>query len=244
MADEPAAAARASAPPPLSDQYHKGRKGYALFSGLLLAWVLAGIQVDVRNPVANISVSLATPDMVPIILTVLVLYFAFRTYVEWYQCDDRRRALMPSRIDFVASHIIGISSIFTYGIQQTVPPWLEQLFIDKAPTVLILLAIVLFVPYGKIVQDFISKGFYKGRWYGRTPITRLLTFSSCWSVAQSFYVQFAVASVMGNQILQKGNNTYPAILMASYLLFLLGYSFHEIPFARLQLFRSDKSVKA
>jgi len=49
---------------------------------LLLAWIFVGIQVDARNPVANFSVSLATPDMVPIILTALVLYFATRTCVE------------------------------------------------------------------------------------------------------------------------------------------------------------------
>jgi len=237
MADEPVAAANTSSPPPLSDQYHKGRKGYALFSGLLLAWALAGIQVDARNPVANVRVSLVTPDMVPIILPVLVLYFAFRTCVRWYQCDARRPALIPSRIDFFVSHLIGISSIFTYGIQQTILPWLEQLLIDKAPALLILFAVVLFVFYGRIVGNFIGIRFHQDRWYGRTPLTRTLTIGLCLSAAQSFYLHRAVVYVMGSQIIQKGNSTFPALLMSSYFLFLLGYAFHEIPFSRLHLFR-------
>jgi hypothetical protein len=173
----------------------------------------------------------------PIILTVLVLYFAFRTCVEWYQCDDRRRALIPSRIDFFVSHFIGISSIFTYGMQQTVPPWLEQLFIHKAPTGLILLAVVLFAFYGRIVGNFIGKGFYQDRWYGRTPLTRSLTIGLCLSAAQSFYLHYAVVYVMGGQIIQIGNSTFPALLMTRYFFFLLGYGFHEIPFSRLHLFR-------
>jgi len=115
--------------------------------------------------------------------------------------------------------------------------WLEQLFIDKAPTVLLLLAVVLFAFYGRIVWNFIGKGFYRDRWYGRTPLTRSLTIGLCLSAAQSFYLHYAVVYVMGSQIIQKGNSTFSAILMTSYFFFLLGYGFHEIPFSGLHLFR-------
>jgi hypothetical protein len=238
MADQSVAAASTSSPspPPLSDHYHNARNKYALCSALLLAWDFLGLQIDIRGLFASVSVSIPTPEKVPILLVGLVLYHAYRICIEWNQCDRTRRSYRSSRVDFVITHLIGFASVVTYGIQQTVPPWLEQLVIDKAPTVLILLAMLIFVPYGKIVQDFLSKGFNKNRWYSRKPMIRLLTFTSCWSVAQAFYIQFAVESVMGSEVIQKGNNTYPALVICSLYLFLLG-SVHETLLSRLQQFR-------
>ena len=235
MANEIAAVGVPS-PPPLSDQYHNARNKYALFSALLLAWSFLGIQIDIKSLFANVNVSLPTPEKLPILLTVLVLYYAYRICIEWNQCDGIRRSYRSSRVDFTVTHSIGLASILAYGVQQTIPD-VGQMVIDRAPSLLILSVLVLFVPYGQIVQHFISKGFYKDRWYGRTPITRVLTSSSCWSVAQAFYIQYAVAAVMGSQVLEKGNSTYPVILIASLLLFSLGYGLHEIPFSRVGLSR-------
>lgn len=69
-------------------------------------------------------------------------------------------------------------------------------------------------------------------------MTRLLTCMLCFSVVQSFCIYYAVESVMGSQILQKRNSTFAAIYyMSSYLLYVLGYGFLELPFSRLHLLR-------
>lgn len=232
MDNQPIVAAGTPSPPPMSDQYNNARNKYALFSALLLAWSFLGIQIDIKGFFANVDVSLPNPEKLPILLTVLVVYYAYRSCIEWNQCDGIRRSYRSSRVDFAIAHLIGLTAILAYGVQQTIPE-AGQMVVDRAPSLLILLALGLFVPYGQIVQHFISKGFYKDRWYGRTPNLRYITSISCWSVAQALYIQFAVAAVMGGQVLEKGNSTYPVILIASLLLFSIGYGFHEIPFSRL-----------
>ena len=154
MADKPATTS-VSAPPPLSDQYHNARNKYALFSALLLAWSFLGIQIDIRNLFANVSVSIPTPDKVPILLTGLVLYYAYRICIEWNQCDGTRRSYRSSRVDFSITHVIGFAAISTYSLQQTMPQ-LGQVVVDKAPTLSILFAVVLFLASGLIVQYFVS----------------------------------------------------------------------------------------
>jgi hypothetical protein len=155
------------------------------------------------------------------------------TCVEWCQCDGTRRSLKPSRIDFIVSHVIGLASTFTYWVQPFLPPQFGQVVIDRAPTLLILCAVVLFLPFGRIVWHLVHQGFFKDRWYSRTLMARLVTGMLCFSVVQSFYIFYAVASVMGSQILVKGNSTFAALYISSYLLFVLGCAFHELPFSRL-----------
>ena len=83
--------------PHLTDQYYKGRKFYTLSSGVLLAWTLVGLELA-KEPLESLKTSLKNPDVAPIILVLLVPYFAYRTSVEWYQSDARRRNLRASRL--------------------------------------------------------------------------------------------------------------------------------------------------
>jgi hypothetical protein len=101
----------------LSDHYHKGRKFYTLSSGLLLAWTLVGIEIE-KAPIESLNVSLKNPDVTPIILVLLVLYFAYRTVVEWYQSDARRRRLPASRWDFAGANALGVISLAVYSFQE------------------------------------------------------------------------------------------------------------------------------
>lgn len=231
-----------SSPPPLSDQYRKSRTYYGIFSGLLLAQIFDGTQIQAKSLLASIGLNFATPDGLPIVLTVLVFYFTFLTCVEWCQCDSTRRSLKPSRIDFMVSHVIGIASTFTYWVQHILPPQFGQMVIDRAPTLLILSAVFLFWPFGRIVWHFVSTGFLKDRWCSRTPIARLLTFILCFSVVQTFYIDYAVASIMGSQILVKGNSTYLALYISTYSLYFLGYAFHELLFSRLPVLAFLKKI--
>lgn len=103
--------------PQLTDQYHKGRKFYVLSSGVLLAWTLVGIELA-KEPLESLKISLRNPEVAPVILVLLVLYFAYRTSVEWFQSDPRRRAFRASRTDFTITNILGVISVSVYSFQE------------------------------------------------------------------------------------------------------------------------------
>lgn len=104
-------------PDAMTDAYHKARRSYGLFSGLLIAWELIGIQVN-ASPFSDFNVTLKSPEAAPYILIALVGYYAFRLTIEWYQCDSSRRALKVSRVDFFIAHSLGIVAVGLYAIQR------------------------------------------------------------------------------------------------------------------------------
>lgn len=104
-------------PDSMTDAYHKARRGYGLFSGLLIAWELIGIKVN-ASPFSDFNVTLKSPEAAPYILITLVSYYAFRLTIEWYQCDSSRRALKVSRIDFFIAHSLGFVAVGLYAIQR------------------------------------------------------------------------------------------------------------------------------
>ncbi len=168
MADKPVATS-VSSPPPLSDQYHNARNRYAFLSALLLSWNFLGVQIDIKSLFSNISVSLPTPDKVPILLTGLVLYFAYRICIEWNQCDGTRRSYMSSQVDFAITHLIGFASILTYGLQQTIPQ-LGQMIVDRAPTLSILSAIAIILASGLTLRHFFSTALFNRAKIISTPV--------------------------------------------------------------------------
>lgn len=101
----------------MSDAYQRARRTYGIVSGLLFAWELIGIRFDAKHPVENLNISLKSPQAVPYVLIVLVLYFAFRLTIEWYQNERWRRNLIPVRIDFIVSHALGTLAIILYLLQ-------------------------------------------------------------------------------------------------------------------------------
>ena len=54
-----------AAPPPLTDAYHKVRKQFGLFSGLLIAWELIGVDLEKFSPY---NVQLKNPEAAPYVL--------------------------------------------------------------------------------------------------------------------------------------------------------------------------------
>jgi hypothetical protein len=107
---------RLKSPSDITEAYHKARRSYGLFSGLLIAWELIGVEVK-EAPFQNFNIILKSPNAAPYILIALVAYFAFRTTIEWYQCDPARRAMKPSRIDLSVAHFLGFFSVGLYAIQ-------------------------------------------------------------------------------------------------------------------------------
>jgi hypothetical protein len=89
---------------------------YVLFSGILLAWELVGVDLP-KEPFTAVKVTLKSPEAAPFVLLALIGYFGFHSTVEWYQCDAQRRAQIPSLIDFGTAHLIATCAVLVYAVQ-------------------------------------------------------------------------------------------------------------------------------
>jgi lipid-A-disaccharide synthase-like uncharacterized protein len=109
---------------------------------LLLAGTIVGVDIE-KSPFENIKVTILNPEALPVILFLLVLYFAFRVTVEWFQCNSYRRSFLASLVDFWAAHILGIAATLIYSIQQAARFRIADFFINL-PLVGLIPATVLF----------------------------------------------------------------------------------------------------
>jgi hypothetical protein len=151
--------------PALTDHYYKARKQYLLFSGLLLAWTLIGIQFVGERPeeplaikigvVENVKITLSSPGIVPSIFAILIVYFAYRLSIEWYQCDTRRRLVGVAKADFIIAHFLGFLSVGLFVAQKT-----------------------LAINYGKIAEE------------GIPAILSIPLLFVAWNATKSFFARF------------------------------------------------------
>ena len=110
--------------PQLTDAFHKARKMYVLFSGILLIWEFMGIRLtNLENTQEASKVTVLSNELVvnapngaPVALILLIVYFGMRLVVEWHQSNALRRGMLASRADLWGSHFIAILaiSVFTY----------------------------------------------------------------------------------------------------------------------------------
>ena len=102
--------------PNFGDAYYRARKALGLTSGLLLAWALIGIEVPAA-PFEGINITLKSPEAAPYVLIALIVYFWFRTWIEWHQTATVRRQRWPSLVDFIAATSIAATALVIYGFQ-------------------------------------------------------------------------------------------------------------------------------
>ena len=101
-----------SDPPEMSFAYHKAHKLYGLFSALLIAWELIGIELK-DLPYATIK----SPQAPPFVLIALTCYFAFKITVEYSQCNKERKRQLPVRVDYWVAHSIALISLLLFLYQ-------------------------------------------------------------------------------------------------------------------------------
>jgi hypothetical protein len=70
--------------PALSESYHKARRNYVLFSAPLIAWELIGFDVP-EAPLENVKITVKSPQAIPVVLIVVMGYFAWLVVQEWFQ---------------------------------------------------------------------------------------------------------------------------------------------------------------
>lgn len=105
-------------PRPLSTEYHKSHKQLMLWSTILFIWELIGVDLekarDVGGNVGPVVTALKSPQAIPWVLVILVLYFSFKCSIEWAQCQAERRSVRFARIDFISAWVVSVSAIFLY----------------------------------------------------------------------------------------------------------------------------------
>ncbi len=208
--------------PHLTDHYHDARKQYTLISGILLAYVLIGIGLPEDGKIIpNASIALKNPNALPIIFLTLLIYFSYRVTIEWNQCDERRRAMTVSRVDFLMAHALGLCSVAAYLIDRALQFGLGQLVVTHAPEalfVLLWLAICIEAPLllRAAIEHFRGKDVQGDRrgWVGRVEA----------SMAPIFVIIICVALMVVTFILVLDSLTNLAGSSSYYLMRNIGFA--------------------
>jgi len=102
---------------PLSENYHKARRQYALFSGLLIAWEFVGLRLH-HDSLRSKGIDILSPQAVPFALIALILYFFYRIVMEWLRNDESTRERALSMTDFAVSHFLALGAIGVFIYQR------------------------------------------------------------------------------------------------------------------------------
>jgi len=91
-----------------------------LWAGILFIWELVGIDLEKAKEAGGNAGALIgaikSPQAVPWTLLVLVLYFAFKMRLEWGQCNQARRSVFESRLDYLSAFVVaGIACVLYFG---------------------------------------------------------------------------------------------------------------------------------
>lgn len=114
------------APPEMPSAYHKARRQLSLFSAILIFWEYVGIRVGdkaaepvtAKLPVADTKIRFENPEVIPLVISVIVIYFTFRLTIEWLQIMPRRRRQAASRIDLIVSYSLAVAALLLYVFQK------------------------------------------------------------------------------------------------------------------------------
>ena len=114
-------------PPPLSDAYRKTRRWYTFLSALLLTYALIGFEVVQKlsdtpketgdhslvipiQALGNVGIKFQNPNAFPWVIGLLVIFFAYRTYIEWLMCSVETPQ-NPAKVDHHVSQTLGVVAL-------------------------------------------------------------------------------------------------------------------------------------
>ncbi|HEY6230331.1 MAG TPA: hypothetical protein VIW64_03615 [Pyrinomonadaceae bacterium] len=105
-------------PKDLSPEYHKAHKQLMLWAAILFVWEFVGIDLDKAKDAEGYAgaliKSIRSPQAVPWVLLVLVVYFLFKCSTEWAQCHLQRRKMRFARVDFISAWLVSLIAIALY----------------------------------------------------------------------------------------------------------------------------------
>jgi hypothetical protein len=148
-----------SEPPALPESYQKANRNYVAMSALLASWELIGIQLETKE---RWGIVLKSPSAVPLVLLVLVLYYAYKLKIEWLQCSPERRQNPAARLDYHVAHTIGIAAISILLVQLGIRNQIVNVISQHFPGILRLIGFMTFMD-----AVFAMDAYYKRRAGGR-----------------------------------------------------------------------------
>lgn len=108
--------------PQLAPEYPKARRQLVLWSALLIAYELIGIDMQelakAGGNAGAIAKSLRNPEAIPWVLLALVVYFFYRVWVEWENSPIARRKERGARIDRGVTWAISFAALGLYAFQR------------------------------------------------------------------------------------------------------------------------------
>ena len=154
-------------PKALSLEYHKAHKQVMLWSTVLFVWEFVGIDLekakDAEGYAGAAIRSLKSPQAVPWVLLLVVLYFLFKCSVEWAQCHVDRRRIVVARIDYISALVVSAAAIALYVGQSMSSVQVADLVSSQAN-------VIFSVFYGLVAGTFIGAGIQftrtEGYWKG------------------------------------------------------------------------------
>ena len=102
------------------DAYHKARRQFTLFSGILIIWEYIGVHVgkEVKLNGVDVMATIDHPEIIPFVIFLLVLYFALRFTIEWQQCPKPQRHQNAMVADVVVTYLVGLAATIVYSLQK------------------------------------------------------------------------------------------------------------------------------
>lgn len=101
----------------LNPHYYKSRNTLLLFSGLLFAWELIGVNFS-EFDASGMKITLDNGEALPFVLFVLITYFVFRIIIEWYNSSIKARIIGKNILDHWITLFIPFIAMVTYSIQR------------------------------------------------------------------------------------------------------------------------------
>lgn len=102
--------------PKLSEEYHKAHRLFVLIAFLIIVWQYVDFRIPSEATVLDQKVTIGHPEVIPILLFFMLIYFGFRTYVEWALCDEPCRRKRAAKLDFFVAFGLAVvaSGVFIY----------------------------------------------------------------------------------------------------------------------------------
>lgn len=104
----------------LSSEYHKAHKQVMLWAAILFIWELVGVDLGKAEKaggnVGPIVTALKSPQAVPWVLVILVVYFTFKLRIEWRQCGETRRQVREAKQDYYSACMVAaVACLLFFG---------------------------------------------------------------------------------------------------------------------------------
>jgi len=126
--------------PEASEPYHRARKQTVLWSSVLLAWELIGIDLaEISGGPGSVAKSIQRPEWIPIVLVLGVIYFYVRFGIERAQLDKQRTEMLSLKVDHGLTSGIGAFAILVASVVWVWP--LKQKITASVPAMIVALCV-------------------------------------------------------------------------------------------------------